>query len=121
MLRKLTLDDVTLNLEVEQDWIPVRGNASAVDPETDKEVEDWINAELDRGNVWAWASVHVWVDWQGITGHDYLGACSYQDEKSFMEDGYYQDMVQIALDNLNNEIATMNDKIQALQVDVSSV
>jgi len=121
MLRKLTLDDVTVHLEVEQDWIPIRGNASAIDPETDRATEDWIMAELDRGNVWAWASVHVWVEWQGITGHDYLGACSYHDENDFRQGYYYDDMVQVALDNLNAEIASMNEKIQELVLDNSSV
>jgi hypothetical protein len=108
-----TLDDVTITLTAEQDDLPVRGNAQASgDDALDRATEDEILARLDRGDVWAWASVRVRATWTAPSGTEYhgdayLGGCSYRDEAGFREPyGYYDQMVGEAIADLNATIDT---------------
>jgi hypothetical protein len=108
----LTRADVTIHVSCEPEQEPVRGNAMASgDAAVDRETEDAIIAELDRGNEWAWGTVTVRVTWTAPSGREYhgddhLGCCSYADEAAFREPGgYFDDMVERALDALNTEIA----------------
>lgn len=98
--------EVTLHVEQEDD-IPVRGNAMASgDWAVDREVEDEILERLDRGDVWAWASVKVTATLWGpkndklLTASVYLGGCSYKDEADFRADGYFADMAKEARDEV---------------------
>jgi len=97
---------VTYRLQVEQDDVPVRGNALASgDDEEDKKLEDEILRRLDRGDVWAWASVCVIAECEGFIGRDYLGGCCYEDEADFCQDGgYYPQMKEEALADLIRSI-----------------
>lgn len=106
-IRKLTIADVTFTVECLGEDISVRGNAMASgDPEFDREVEAKIIAQLDGGNPWAWCTVRVTAVYKSFRGTDYLGACSYKSEEDFREaGGYFDDMCQAALADLNNEIA----------------
>jgi hypothetical protein len=101
--------EITYTLTAEQDDIPVRGNAMCSgDDAVDKEVEDEILARLDRGDVWAWASVKVVAECEGFEGCDYLGGCCYKDAKDFAtEDGYYPQMKDAALEDLKATLATI--------------
>ena len=86
-------EDCTFSVTAKQDDMPVRGNASAIDDETDRIVEDGILDRLDRGDVWAWADVTVACrvpGWQ-LVGHAYLGGCSYADREDFCAPGGYCD------------------------------
>lgn len=75
-IRKLTAADVTFEIRIEQDDIPVRGNAMASgDDAADRECEDAILAQLDAGNVEAWCSITVVAKWRGHEGSDHLGCC----------------------------------------------
>jgi hypothetical protein len=103
----LTKDEVVFKIDVEQDDIQVRDNALASgDDEQDKECEDAIIKRLNDGDVWAWASVHVIASWEtnGFTGDSYLGCCSYENEEEFKSSGYYDDMCDEALKNLNDDL-----------------
>jgi hypothetical protein len=106
MLRKLTRDDVTINLEVDYDDTPVRGNLVCSDePELDKRDEDEVFRRLGRGDVWAWALVKVTAKWNGFRAVTYLGGCTYDNEEQFMESGgYYEDMIDEALEDLNAQV-----------------
>lgn len=79
--------------------IPYRGNCSAIDPETDAATEAWIKKELESGNLWAWCCVEIRATKGGITGVDYLGACSYRSEKTFRRCGEYRDMQRNAIED----------------------
>lgn len=96
----------TITIKAEQDDIPVRGNASAIDPQTDAETENSILEQLDAGNVWAWASVTVEVTLEsGQTGAAYLGCCSYESERDFVENsGYFDDLVREALKDAFDQV-----------------
>lgn len=104
--RKLVDLRGVVTLVAEQDDAPVRGNAAASgDDAYDKEVEDAILARLDRGDVWAWASVKVSARLGGCEGVDYLGCCSYDSEADFRRPGdYFDDMVVRAKDELAKEL-----------------
>lgn len=100
-LRKRIEKEATIEVIAEQDYIPVRGNASASgDDKYDKRVEDRIIRRLDEGDIWAWASVTVRGTWRGLTAEDHLGACNYRDEKDFRRDGYFDDMRDNVLSSL---------------------
>ena len=89
-----TIDQIEFELIAEFEHIPVKGNAIASgDEDYDNEVEIGIIERLESGDVWAWAAVEVKGTYKGITASDYLGGCSYKDEKDFKQPGgYYDDM-----------------------------
>lgn len=99
--------EITYRIEVEQDDIPVRGNASATDDhEADKKLEDEIIRRLNQGDVWAWASVCVIAECEGFIGKAYLGGCCYEDEADFTrDDGYYPQLKEEALEDLKGSLA----------------
>ena len=107
----------------DMDDLPVRGNAvDSGDAELDTKVENEILTLLDKGNIWAWASVEVKcsVDIDGVTfaGRDCLGACSYKDENDFKNGGYYDQMKEGArrdlLENLRDAVKLGNKAYKIL-------
>jgi hypothetical protein len=96
---------VEFDIEVCQDDTPVRGNAMCSgDADVDRAAEDEILADLDDGNVWAWASVKVTARIGSIEASDYLGCCSYESEEDFRKCPYYFDMKAEALSALRDKI-----------------
>jgi hypothetical protein len=109
-MRALTEKDVTFKILCEPEEASIKGNASAIDPKTDRETEDFIQKELDSGNEWAWCTVTVVACWKNHRGYDSLGCCCYKSEKDFKKDAYCSDMKARALENLNANIAeTLNE------------
>lgn len=106
-IRELTADEVEFVVECEGEHIPYKGNCSAIDEESDRKAETWIRNQLRRGNQWAWCSVKVTARWKGYEGHDYLGGCSYKSKDDFCQPGgYYDDMKDEALAELNKQLAS---------------
>lgn len=110
-MKPITKDSrgITISVTAEPEHIPVRGNVTASDePELDKQLEDEIIDRLDRGDTWAWCSVRVEVTYRGVLSADtYLGCCSYDSEKAFRDDGYFDDMVSECIDSLNSKLAVL--------------
>lgn len=108
-MKKLTEKDVEFSIDITPE---LDTPESAIeDPETIK----WIDKELAKGNDWAWCFVRVSAHWNGITGFDSLGCCSYKSEEDFKQDGgYYEDMKKEALRDLNREIENMYKKVAPL-------
>lgn len=105
-IRKLTEEDVEFIIECQEEFVPVQGNAMVSgDDAVDKEVEDKIINDFNSGNLWAWCTVRVAAKWKEFEGDDYLGCCSYNSEEEFKSDGYFKDMKQNALDELNKNIS----------------
>lgn len=107
-MKPLTKDDVKFTLDVEQEDLPVRGNAiESGDKEYDKQVEDEIIARLEQGDIWAWAAVKVSGSYKGLTAEEWLGGITCDDEENFLKDcaDYYNNMCQTVLDNLNKQVA----------------
>ena len=105
-IRPIQREEATVRIFAEQDIIPVEGNACVSgDDAFDREVERAILRRLDQGDIWAWATVTVTVCWGPFSASDYLGCCCYEDEADFCQSGgYYDDMVEAALEALNSVI-----------------
>lgn len=106
-MKKLSVSDVrwTVNAEPEQESI--KGNCSAIDDKVDAETEAWIKRELDSGNVWAWAAVEVKGSYKGLSASDYLGCCSYSSESDFKAGGYFEDMQNAVLAQLQARLGEL--------------
>jgi hypothetical protein len=61
--------------------------------------------------------VKITAKWEGFEGHDYLGCCSYLSEEDFKNGGYWEDMKQQALDDLNRTVAEVSGKLDLLEED----
>ena len=108
--KQLTEEDVIFTLECLEEHTPVRGNAMASgDNEADRACENEILERLDRGDIWAWCTVKVTARYGSLVGVDYLGCCSYRDERDFREPsgGYFDDMRREALRDLQSQIDTL--------------
>lgn len=111
-IRKLRASEVTFTVSVEQeDGIEVRGNAMVSgDDAADKALEDEILANLDRGFIEAWCCISVKASWEGITGTDHLGACSFKPGSGQYVDKQVQECIDAhemrkqALYALNQEV-----------------
>lgn len=106
----------TITLTHDCEDIPVRGNASAIDAETDRETEDEIFRQLDSGNDWAWCNVTVTASFRGFEASDHLGACSYASEADFRACDYFADMVRSALIALGDQIQESLDTLDQLMI-----
>src|SRR3972149_4055343 len=104
-------DEVKYAVEIAPEDIPPEGNAIASgDAAVGAEYIANIRRRLENGDLWAWCCVKVSARWGGFEGVDYLGACCYEDEASFMQDGgYYQDMKERALEDLESQLQSAKE------------
>jgi len=112
--RKLTAEDVEVVLTAEPEEEPVAGHFASDEPERDREMEREITSRLEAGDPWAWFCAKVEVRWNGFSGTDYLGCCSYSSEEDFRKGDYYGDMVAEALGELNRKVADAWSEIAPL-------
>lgn len=105
-----TINEVEFEIEVLEEDIPVNGNVTAIDDETDFKNEQVVISEIEKGNVWVWCTVKVTASYKQHEGSDYLGCCSYKDQSDFVNNsGYYEDMKKIAYNELIIELKSLND------------
>lgn len=97
---------IEYDLKIEDEDIPVRGNAMASgDDAADKAAEDEILERLERGDVIAWCCIVVKARIVGAR-HAYegvatLGCCSYLDEHALRRDAFeYYNLKAEALEDL---------------------
>jgi hypothetical protein len=91
-----------IEIYTQPEEIPVRGNALASgDDAADMECENEILSRLAAGEEWAWCMVTVRVTLPcGRFAEDYLGCCSYEDERDFRAGGCFEDMVSNCMEAL---------------------
>lgn len=108
-MRELTADDIEITILCHPEHVPVKGNALASgDNEFDAKCERKIIRDLENGNEWAWCTAEVRGEFNGLSASDYLGCCSYRNEKDFVKNsGYYEDMVARVLADLNAHVAAI--------------
>lgn len=115
----LNLDRFEFEIECLPEDLPVRGNASFIDEETDRENEDRIIADLERGNAWAWCTVKVTARLRGnewLEGESYLGCCSYASEEDFIKNsGCLDDLKKEAVKDSRCEVALINARYLRLR------
>lgn len=96
-----------ITLEIQPEDTEIRGNASAWGDGTDEAYADELIARVNAGDEWAWFCALVTAEYEGFTGSDSLGGCSYASRADFMSteaNGYYADMQRAAISNLADEI-----------------
>jgi hypothetical protein len=111
--RKLNRDEIQIRITVLPEEIPVKGNAiCSGDEDFDQQVEAEILERLAQDDLWAWATVSVTAEWEGMEEANYLGCCCYANEEEFrQEGGYFDDMVQEAVSNLNLRLRDLYEKM----------
>lgn len=71
---------------------------------SEKEDKDWVLDQINKGNAAAWFCAKCVVCDGVIQAVDYLGGCSYNsfDEFTSEDGGYFDDMIHVCLDRLND-------------------
>jgi hypothetical protein len=94
------------------DLIPEEEDISPDDQIEDAETVKWIREQYDNGNIYAWFCAKVEVKYKGYKAADYLGACSYKDKNDFKRGGYYTDMLNTCIEEINRDIEENNARVQ---------
>ena len=98
---------VTIEFTPENEDLDIAGRFEDEDVE---QIQDLYNA----GNMAAWFCAKVEVSVRDLSGTDYLGGCSYGSFKEFQsnESGYYVDMINQCIEQINSDIESRNYDIQ---------
>lgn len=109
-MRKIKESEVVFTVTAEAEDTDPADHFASGDDEQDKAMVAEIHKQLRSGDEWAWFCAKVTAtltlpDGSKIEGVDYLGGCSYTDEKDFKQSGgYYDDMKVTALADLQRQI-----------------
>ena len=96
-----TITEKMVNWKIEtlpEDMHP--NDCFGLEPEDQKRVVNSILKDM-QWNEWAWCMVKVTGIYNGLTSYTVLGGCNFDDEKQFIECGYFSDMQCEVLDDLN--------------------
>lgn len=95
---------IEIEILCEEEYESPEGCFASDEPELDSMIVKGIKDRLNSGDLWAWFCAHVRVTYNGFVGDDYLGACSYENEADFRNGGYFDDMVDMCIDQINAQI-----------------
>ena len=106
---RVSRDNVVITIEIEASADPPE--ASFYDAETNSWQEPHLGfaeqvhelEQVSEGD-WAWCDVTVTARFSDLTGTAYLGQRSYKDEADFKSDGYFNQMVDEAILELQQHI-----------------
>jgi hypothetical protein len=86
-------EKITYSIIVEEEFLPVEGNAiNSGDSDLDKLIEDKIKERLKKGDIWAWCVVSVFASYGVYQASDIAEKMSFENEKEFCESWYFEDM-----------------------------
>lgn len=105
-LRARILPEIEFEIRIRPEDDGPEGYFASGDDDEDAETCQKIREDLQH-NEWAWCSVEVRATWNGLSGADYLGGCSYSSEADFRVGGYFEDMKSQALEDLLVKVATV--------------
>ena len=74
----------------------------------DEKTLKWIEDSYENGNPYAWFCAKITVKYKDFEATDYLGGCSYKNEKDFKNGGYYWDMVNTCVKEINGDVERQN-------------
>lgn len=103
------INEITYTIEIKAEEL--------VTPEMSFEFDEdikYIREQIEIGNPWAWCYVKVTASYEGFTGYDTLGGCSYKDEEDFKQGGYYENMCHIAKQELLQQLEHAHDAYEKL-------
>ena len=117
-IRSIQRHEARISIRAEPEIVPIEGNAMASgDDAFDAQVESGIRERLNQGDIWAWAAVEVKATWKVFRGTACLGCCSYESEEDFRQpDGYFDDLLNEALEDLNREVAEAHQNLHELAI-----
>lgn len=103
-MKTLTKDMVDFQISIKQEDISIEKYLSF--ELTGVDHSEYIKKVLDDDgyNPWLWCVVKVSALYKGLTSTNYLGGCCYESEDKFKADRYYQDMKDVAFDELKNQV-----------------
>lgn len=102
---KIDRDEIEIELILHPEYEQIEGNACACGEPDCYEAHIKPIIEDAEYNPWAWCCVEVRATFDGVTGSDFLGGCSYKNEADFKTPGgYYEDMVNEAIERLEAEL-----------------
>ena len=96
-MKILTINDIIWELSCEY-------CNNSIDIDIDIKTKNYIIKELNKGNIWIWCDVKLTGEYLNIKCSDYLSQCSYKNEIDFKNGGYYEDMQNIILNDINKSI-----------------
>lgn len=111
-IRPLTLADLNITViatdEIDIDIFESLGECMSRD-----DIAELLE-EAQNSNVWKWCAVEVKGDYKGIViASDYLGGCSYASEEDFKSNGYYEQMRDTVLQEIQEQV---NELIKELTI-----
>lgn len=116
-MRKLTKEDVTISIVPEEEDLHWTDGALGYDLSCITDFQEMV----DKHGIWGWCCVKLEVQWRGLTARTYLGAASYAGETDFVENsGFYEDMVNEALDALNREVEAHIEEALDMRAELST-
>jgi len=101
-------------LGVEIEFTPQDEDIYPSDNMDDQEMVNYVIEQYNSGNMAAWFCAKVEVKYRGLEATDYLGCCSYKSFKEFQSDesGYYVDMINTCINEINSDIKGKNEETQ---------
>jgi len=84
----------------------------ALDVDAQTEIVNSIIQDSET-NEWAWCCVCVKGSFEGIEAKSYLGGCSYESRKEFEQSGYYEDLKQEVLQEINAKVSKLLTTLSA--------
>ncbi len=69
---------------------------------------------IDKYDLWGWCQVEVKASYASLCGAAYLGGCSYEGEEDFKKGGYFEQMADEAIAELQQNI---DDTYKLIHVD----
>jgi hypothetical protein len=88
------------------------------DDDLDREVEDWILARLERGEIEAWCYVEVTARWNGFVGKSGIGACCLDPKEGRLAAEEAADdygLREQALEDLQEQVQLAAERLEALR------
>lgn len=126
-------EHVTITVTPEFEHLAIRDSFDSGDAEFDEALAVRLEARLKEGDIWAWCCVAVKVDFVLLSGGTlltsthYLGGCSYDSEEDFkyqtwiidgkttQNAGYYHDLVDEGIVELNAALLEILGAVAALR------
>lgn len=99
---------------VEIEFTPEECDTNPSDLFENEEDIKQVQNQYNSGNYAAWFCAKVEVKFKGLEFTDYLGGCSYKSFSEFQSDesGYYVDMINTCLHQINSDIEGRNEEVQ---------
>lgn len=109
-MKTLNFNEVVFEIILHTEKTPLQGNLiDSGDAAFDTQCINATNDRLNKGDLWAWCTVEVKGTYRGIiSASDYLGGCSYQNEKDFTEGGYFEYMKQSVIRLIQDQLDLVN-------------